>query len=504
MKKIVSLFLTTAFLLGLIFSGSVFFPVTSKAATVPVIKLQLLQHGTQALAQKAKYYDVTLAEINKRIEKELGFKIDPVYTSYADDVYGQKLNLDLATGKEIDMFNLDPGSLKLLAEKKMLKDLSSFVKDSAPNFVKNNPENVWDEVRYGKTIFALPITGFSIFNVSWIRGEWLNKAKLSMPKNIREFEKVLLAFRDKDLDGNGRKDTIPYGVSLNDAEMVLLSSFTNTPGDYYDSKLKKIMPKYNDIGYKKFIETLSRWYKINLIDDQLFNGDMSSFNSLYAQNKMGVFTTNCWDYEWGPLKGTSTSRPEMKTELMKQFDSGIKKYASYGLVGDALAASATSKNAKYAVMYHDWYMYNTDNYYLVKKGIKGKSYDIKNSSVIVPSTEKANSTVELSGYFSVGNIAEQEFKYWPETTPEESKTAYKYCVAVPSSKVYVPVTKFISTVVPDDIKIKKADADSMAKQYVQDIIKGKKSLKDYATLLKKYDEMGGYKYYELLTKDYGK
>lgn len=70
----------------------------------------------------------------------------------------------------------------------------------------------------------------------WINKDWLDKLKLEMPTDMDSLREVLIAFRDRDPNGNGKKDEIPmtflgpwelklfshaYGVAVNDYNIYL-------------------------------------------------------------------------------------------------------------------------------------------------------------------------------------------------------------------------------------------------------------------------------------------
>ena len=49
----------------------------------------------------------------------------------------------------------------------------------------------------------------------YIRKDWLRKLGLKEPKTVEELYEVLIAFRDKDPNGNGKKDEIPVFIRGN-------------------------------------------------------------------------------------------------------------------------------------------------------------------------------------------------------------------------------------------------------------------------------------------------
>jgi len=473
------------------------------AKEIPTYKLTFLDHGTANYTEKPKYYDETMKAINDKLSDDLGFKVEINYISYADDVFKEKLNLDLAAGESYDLIRLLSGQDFIdLVNKGMLKDMTSIIENSAPNHMENITQNVWDEVTVGGKKYGLPVTGFKvIMGTGWIRGDWLEKAGLEIPTTIEEMENVMKVFKEGDLDGNGENDTLPFATVNDYAEMMFLGLFTDTPGDFVDDS-GKVRAKYYDPGYKQYIELLRDWYAKGYIDDQLFNGNDNTISELFTQNKLGIAGTNVWNLEWGPINGVHKNRPEVNIKFVKQFDKQMKKYYCPGLVTDIGAASATAKNVEYAVKFHDWYLYDSENYHMVMNGIKGKSYDIVDNAVVVPEGEDAESVQALKGNIGLLNSVSKAFEYYPATTPEESKKAYDYAVKeLPTEKLYVPVTRYINPEFEDSVKIAKGDADDMVKEYIGDMIRGEKDMSAYDEMLRKYEEMAG-EYFEILTEEY--
>lgn len=94
-----------------------------------------------------------------------------------------------------------------------LIDLGPLLEEYAPNLwalLQEHPD--WLEaitLPNGK-IAALPaIQELAPQNAMWINQTWLDKLGLEMPTNWEELRDVLTAFRDRDPNGNGKKDEVP-------------------------------------------------------------------------------------------------------------------------------------------------------------------------------------------------------------------------------------------------------------------------------------------------------
>ncbi|MDE7006964.1 MAG: extracellular solute-binding protein, partial [Lachnospiraceae bacterium] len=63
-------------------------------------------------------------------------------------------------------------------------------------------------------VHTLPVGDESTHNIIdshlWINQTWLDNLSLKMPETPEELKEVLIAFRDQDPNGNGKKDEIPF------------------------------------------------------------------------------------------------------------------------------------------------------------------------------------------------------------------------------------------------------------------------------------------------------
>ena len=137
----------------------------------------------------------------------------------------------LATNSSRDAFNLLMASAATCqiscGGDRMLKDdfirygmegaflpLDDLIAEHAPNIKKFFDEH--PDLRQAITaadgnIYFIPYVPDGDFARAWfIRQDWLDKLGLKVPQNVDELHDVLTAFRDKDPNGNGQKDEIPY------------------------------------------------------------------------------------------------------------------------------------------------------------------------------------------------------------------------------------------------------------------------------------------------------
>ena len=121
-----------------------------------------------------------------------------------------------------------------------LIDLKPLLEENAPNLwalLQQHPDWLAAITLPNGKIGALPsLQQLAPQNPIWINQDWLKKLGLSMPTDLDSLREVLTAFRDRDPNGNGRKDEIPlaflgpwelkflshaYGVAVNDYNIYL-------------------------------------------------------------------------------------------------------------------------------------------------------------------------------------------------------------------------------------------------------------------------------------------
>jgi putative aldouronate transport system substrate-binding protein len=145
-------------------------------------------------------------------------------------------------------------------------------------------------------------------NAPVIRADWLKAVGKAVPKTLEEYEDVMLAFRNNDPDGNGRKDT--YGMTgFNDPGAVYPRLFSSTFGAY---GINPFYWKANNNGEVEFgfttdeflaaLKTLRRWYELELIDPEFIttavrtSGEDIAYK--FANGRIGIMESyNYEDYQ---------------------------------------------------------------------------------------------------------------------------------------------------------------------------------------------------------------
>jgi putative aldouronate transport system substrate-binding protein len=139
---------------------------------------------------------------------------------------------------------------------------------------------------YSLARYSLNPWNFTPYRI-YINRVWLEKLGLKMPANTDELRTILTAFRDRDPNGNGRKDEIPiygqysggYGENI---VVTLINSFLfYTPGNLaLDSSGDRVIAPFADVLFRKALVYISGLYKDGLLAGSVFTDDTQQFRAL--------------------------------------------------------------------------------------------------------------------------------------------------------------------------------------------------------------------------------
>ncbi len=141
--------------------------------------------------------------------------------------------------------------------------------------------------------FLLGDEMLSSVNGPALRKDWLDKLGLKVPTTIAEWETVLTAFRDKDPNGNGKKDEIPYLATIKpenetDLNHMFVGAYGITADFYQDGgkvQYGPIQPQF-----KEYITQMARWYKEGLLDKDYATTDGKLKDAKVTNNQLGAFS----------------------------------------------------------------------------------------------------------------------------------------------------------------------------------------------------------------------
>ena len=149
-----------------------------------------------------------------------------------------------------------------------------------------------------------PWTGLSREAV--INTDWLEAVDMEMPTTLEEFEEVLIAFRDKDPNGNGKKDEIPlsWAGALNNTHVSgwgfglnwLADSFQcPSPDSLMNVKDGKVYFVGETEEYRNFVKWLHELYSEGLMDETGFSQTGDQYKAKLSADPPVVGVASVWE-----------------------------------------------------------------------------------------------------------------------------------------------------------------------------------------------------------------
>lgn len=175
--------------------------------------------------------------VNERANVELSFETIP------NSGQAEQVALILASGELPDAFwGCDAGITRSILVQYGVDDetfiaLDEYIND-CPNIKRALDEmNVWGEIRQmDGHIYHIPQINVCqhcrVSSKMWYNGVWAEKLGLSAPETIEEFYDMLVAFKTRDPNGNGKADELPFvgatgaGRWRNDPVTFLMNAYT--------------------------------------------------------------------------------------------------------------------------------------------------------------------------------------------------------------------------------------------------------------------------------------
>lgn len=269
--------------------------------------------------------------IHKEIAEKTNVDIDWVEIQAA--AWPEKKGLIIASNELPDVFMgngegkgiLTDTELLNMAANKTIIPIDPLLKDYGPNFQKLAgiekdliPSITADDGHiYGLPYYIGIGDGtapyiLSTDQVSYINKKWLDTLGLEIPKTTADFEKVLLAFKTKDPNGNGKADEIPMtavGPKLFNDWFGAFGRVNDSVHEFIGVKDGKAVFEAVQPEYKEAIKYFNKLSQQGLIDPEAFSQDSKVFN---AKLKSPVRTVGVFE-SW---RGTSWRLNDNDTEYV--------------------------------------------------------------------------------------------------------------------------------------------------------------------------------------------
>lgn len=251
-----------------------------------------------------KAEDFNEKEIIKKVEEATGIHVN--WTIIAEDGKAEKVGAMLASGNQPDAYISLIDEATLVGDLSLFYDMSGLLEQYAPDAYRIHEENgLLPNITFPDGKIYNLYTGPAIaYKNTWakapqvINQDWLDALGLSAPTTKEELKEVLIAFRDNDPNGNGKKDEIPLSFcsGLWDGEFLFFANNFGISGqgsqqqEYY-KKLESdgtiTAPIITD-EFRAFLEFYNELYEEGLIDMEGFSQTSDQYYAKVNGNQVGV------------------------------------------------------------------------------------------------------------------------------------------------------------------------------------------------------------------------
>ncbi|MBB6634563.1 extracellular solute-binding protein [Cohnella thailandensis] len=257
----------------------------------------------------------------------------------------ERKSVVLTSGDLPDAFLAGLTDQDIIANKDHFVDLSEYIDKYAPNIKKmfaERPDTKRISMFPDGKIYSLPAVRPirpNSLNVMMINKKWLDKLGLRKPTTLEELRDVLIAFRDKDPNGNGKPDEIGLdwwagaGGGMGSRGLFSVTSLLGAYGisDHFTEEMigvrnGNIRFLFAGEEYKKLVEYLAGLWQEKLINPEVFTQDYTGMKAKAQQDDVAtVGVTFGWSLtdrvdQWAseyeplaPLKSSDDIKPVWPT-----------------------------------------------------------------------------------------------------------------------------------------------------------------------------------------------
>ncbi|WP_164821803.1 extracellular solute-binding protein [Paenibacillus koleovorans] len=237
----------------------------------------------------------------KKAQQETGLKFE--ITEIPGMAWNEKIGIMIASNDLPDVIVGGIPNLSLYIDS--FRPLNGLVDKYAPTLVKlygKHPEYKVAGTLPDGNLYSLPLlqTTGNYANVAFsINKVWLDKLNLKVPTNTDELYQVLKAFKDKDPNGNGKADEIPY--SFYNEQSYGLDPMLWNFGLMNDGQTNVMVDKGkvifvpSDPRYYDYLVYLNKMYKDGLIDPDGFVQKNADYVAKGKKGVLGFFNHHSYD-----------------------------------------------------------------------------------------------------------------------------------------------------------------------------------------------------------------
>ena len=369
MKKIVSLFLALALLLGM--TGSL---ATASAEETRLVRI--VQPGTLPAD-----YETGIAAVNEKLKAD-GLDLEVQIIRIPWDVYAEKLNLMLVNGDEFEILHImqDVKNLSSIAGMEAVIPLDEYLGEY-PELVAQFTDTDWASTVFNGQHYAVP-DAWTSFDKTMayinVRTDVMKKVGYEeFPANdVDALIDLMKKSQDYMLDETGLK-AYSWLHQVQDTAHWLHRTYDSYPF-YVENSLGLVMAMqdgtvksfYESEEFKKDCEVYAKMYAEGLIDPDLLNKDSQA---KYASAHMGAFLPS---QTFDPGESATIMRStDLKDVEVNWYRMNPEKPDMIYTFGQNMnAVSSTAADPKAALDFLQWLYSSKENHDLFHYGVEGVHY----------------------------------------------------------------------------------------------------------------------------------
>ncbi|UKS28009.1 extracellular solute-binding protein [Paenibacillus sp. HWE-109] len=408
---------------------------------------------------------------------------------------------------DIIMLPKDADPLQL-SENKMILKLNELIDQYAPHlkkFLNDNPDVRKALTAPDGSITYLPgsvdfyTNDYNVLGLAY-RQDWVQKLGLSEPKTIDDWHTVLKAFKEKDPNGNGKDDEVPFVAGGIDAIGYFTQAYGMAPRSQWfsvDAK-GKVQYSWTSPKAKQFLTEMNKWWKEGLIDQGMMTAHYDKAKA-YVVSNIGGATSGWANRNDENNKSMQGSYPGANWVLAMppKGPEGDQAYeVDYPVKDNKFSITKEAKNPKLAIEWLDYIFASDEGKQLFNFGVEGTNYSLVNGKPVLNDTilknqKYPNPSVALAalGASRLPKIVMKEAKDQFQAALSSSDSIKLVQNAKPFYKfVFPPV---ISTSAESNaITSKMADIMTYSNEMQVKFIMGAEPLSNYDKFVEKLKAMG--------------
>lgn len=458
-------------------------------------------------------------EIYKAAAEATGVKIKS-YASKNNTDSTQAYNLMLASNDFSDIIAYRVPDLEKLGSDGGMLPLNDLIDKHAPNikrFIDENPIYRKDMYSLDGKIYAIPtyydLDKLSVSSGLFIRTDWLKKFNLEIPKTLKETEEALTIFKERDANGNGRKDEV--GIFIRGNTHATLSNLTGIfgarPYKTFYVEGDKIKFATLDPNFKEAVKLAADWYRKGLIDKEVFTRGWGARDVVLPTNIGGM------TLDWF---GSTASYNSLATGQVPGFEfypiepieikDGVRSVAMGRNTTPEIGwgISTASKNPEEAIKFMDWW-FSEEGRRAWNFGIEGKHYKMVDGKPMftdyVLNNEDGKGPINVLqevGAQVSGPGVQQDAEYELQSSNEIAKLGFEMYMKDGNTTKPLPVLKYSPKETKELEKITTL-VNATTEEYMQKWILGVSDIDaDWNSYVNRIEQNGIEKAKEIVQKGY--